>query len=97
MAKRLQNRGIELYKDVGYKGCWSVTPKKSKTSGLAEAQHLVVDETIRYNAKRTNVNLDCSCLLLNKLLHPVIVANVYPCDTQPNCGDIASMPDRHAG
>jgi len=87
MAKRLQSRGIELCKDVGYEGCWSVTPKKSKTSVLAEAQHLVVNETIRYNVKLTHVNLDCSCLLLNKLLHPVIIANVYPCDTQPSRGD----------
>jgi len=41
-AKRLQNRGIYVCKDVGYEGRWSIAPKKSKTSVLAEAQHLIV-------------------------------------------------------
>jgi len=45
-AKRLQNRGIYVCKDVGYEGCWSVAPKKSKTSVLAEAQYLIVNETV---------------------------------------------------
>jgi len=39
-AKRLQNHGIYFCKDVEYEGCWSIAPKKSKTSVLAEAQHL---------------------------------------------------------
>ena len=86
-AKRLQNRGINLCKDVGYEGCWRIPPKKSKTSVLAEAQHLVMNETIIYNVKLTHVDLDCSCFLLNKLLHPFIIANGYPCDTHPRRGD----------
>jgi len=86
-AKRLQNRGIYFCKDVYYEGCWSITSKKSKMSVLAEAQHLVVNETIRYNVKLTHINLDCSCLLLQKLLYPFIIASWYPCDTQPLRGD----------
>jgi len=82
-AKRLQNHGIDLCEDIGYEKCWSITPKKSKMNVLAEAQHLIVNETIRL----THVDLDCSCLLLNKLLHPFIVANGPPCDTQPRRGD----------
>ena len=68
-------------KDVGYEGCWSIAPKKSKTSLLAETQHLVVNETVRYNVKLTHIDLDCSCLLLHKLLHPFIIANGYPVDS----------------
>ena len=70
--------------------------KKSKTSVLEEAQHLVVNETIRYNVKLTHIHRDCRCLLLNKLLHSFIIANGYPCDTQPVMEIPASMPDRHA-
>ena len=68
-AKRLQNRGIYFCKerdnvvywktngkinyDVRYEGCWSIAPKKSKTSVLAETQHLMVNETVRYNVELT--------------------------------------------
>ena len=86
-AKRLQICGIYFCKDVGYEGCWKIAPKKSKTSVLAETQHLIVHETVRYNVELTHVNLDSSCLLLHKLLHPFIIANGYPCDTQPRRGD----------
>ena len=74
-AKRLQNRGLYFCKDVGYEGCWSIAPKKSKTSVLAETQHLIVNETVRYNVELTHVDLDNCCLLLHKLLHPFIIAN----------------------
>jgi len=47
---------------------------------FAEAQHLIVNETVRYNVELTHVDLDCSCLRLHKLLHPFIIANGYPCD-----------------
>jgi len=86
-AKRLKNRGIYVCKDVGYEGCWSIAPKKSKTSVLAEGQHLLVNETVRYNVELTHVDRDCSCLRLHKLLHPFIIANGFPCDTQPRRGD----------
>ena len=59
-AKRLQNRGIYFCKDVGYEGCWSIAPKKSKTSVLAET-HLIVNETVRYNVELTHVDLDSRC------------------------------------
>jgi len=75
LAKRLQNRGIYFYKDVGYEGCWSIALKKSKMNVLAEAQHLIVNETVRYNVELTHVDLDCRCLRLHKLLHPFIIAN----------------------
>jgi len=87
LAKCLQNRGIGFCKDVGYEGCWSIAPKKSKMSVLAEAQHLIVNETVRYNVELIHVDLDCSCLRLHRLLHPFIIANGYPCDTQPRRGD----------
>jgi hypothetical protein len=80
-AKHLQNRGIYVCKDVGYEGCWDIAPKISKTSVLAEAQHMIVNETVRYNVKLTHVDLDCRCLRLHKLLHPLIIANGHPCDT----------------
>jgi len=86
-AKRLQNRGIYFCKDAGYEGCWSIATKKSKMSVLAETQHLIVNETVRYNVELTHVDLDCSCLLLHKLLHPFIIANGYSCDTQPHRRD----------
>jgi len=81
-AKRLQDRGIYVCKDVGYEGChgWSIALKKSKTSVLAEAQHLIVNETVRCNVELTHVDLDCSCLRLHKLLS-LIIANGHPCDT----------------
>jgi len=53
LAKRLQNRGMYVCKDVGYEGCWSIAPKKSKTSVLAEVQHLIVNETVGYNVVLT--------------------------------------------
>ena len=56
-AKRLQNRGIYFCKDAGYEGCWSIAPKESKTSVLAETQHLIVNETVRYNIELTHVGL----------------------------------------
>ena len=76
-AKRLQNCGIYFCKDVGYEGCWIIAPKKSKTSVLAETQHLIVNETVKYNVKLTHVDLDSCCLLLHKLLHPFIIANGF--------------------
>jgi len=58
-----------------------------KPSILAETQHLIVNETVRYNVELTHVDLDSCCLLLHKLLHPFIIANGYPCDMQPRRGD----------
>ena len=86
-AKHLQNCGIHFCKDVKYEECWSIAPKKSKTNVLVETQHLLVNQTVRYNVEFTHVDLDCSCLLLHKLLHPFIIVNGYPCDTQPCRGD----------
>ena len=40
-----------------------------------------MNETVRYNVKLTHIDLDCSCLLLHKLLHPFIIANGYPVDS----------------
>ena len=56
-------------------------------SVLEEAPHLLVNAVIRCNVKLTYNNLDCRCLLLNKLLHPFILTNGYPCETQPCHGD----------
>ena len=59
--------------------------KQDECSG--RSKHLVVNETVRYNVKLTHVDLDCSCHILHKLLHPFITANGYPCDTHPRRGD----------
>eukprot|EP00277_Geminigera_cryophila_P019042 CAMPEP_0179448836 /NCGR_PEP_ID=MMETSP0799-20121207/32798_1 /TAXON_ID=46947 /ORGANISM="Geminigera cryophila, Strain CCMP2564" /LENGTH=45 /DNA_ID= /DNA_START= /DNA_END= /DNA_ORIENTATION= len=44
---------------------------------------------MRYNVKLTHcdIDLDCRCLLLNKLLRPFIIADGYHCDTKPRRGD----------
>jgi len=85
-AKRLQNCGIDLLKISNMSGVGVLCPRKARRV-FWQKQHLVVNETIRYNVKLTHVDLDCSCLLLSKLLHPLISSNGYPCDTQPHRGD----------
>jgi len=77
-AKRLQNRGIDLCKHVWYEWCSSITPKQSKTSVLAEAQYLILNGTNRYNVKLSHVDLDCSCLLLNKTAAPIHQCQLVP-------------------
>jgi len=85
-AKRLQYRGIDLCKMSNMSGVGVLRPRKARRV-FWQKQHVVVNETIRYNAKLIHVDLDCSCLFLSKLLHPFISANGYPCDTQPHRGD----------
>ena len=47
-AKMSNMRGVGVF----------IAPKKSKTSVLAETQHLIVNETVRYNVHTHNHNLN---------------------------------------
>ena len=69
---------MRLISLLGLRFCVSRPSTRSQlTSVLAEMQHLIVNETVRYNVELTHVDLDSSCLLLHKLLHPFIIANGY--------------------